>query len=610
MKLSIVHLSLIVSLALLGFCMTNNARAHSMFESLNGAESESDSSAYLQNGPDTESAAKTTTSEVKTTITESKVTTTSSSSSLVDLNDPNAQLSDWFTISSVSFLNTNKYPKTKISSPSKDKQNKDQSLSYERVNTDSPAALAQGAPSANAFWFRVRGNYLYYTQTKEDINVMDAIYIKEVKDDPSLSDISKRTATCINVTDYSSNNWLICATNQDTKKKWLCSLEKYLNQEGSVYCGSPQIATVNLQKDAEPRVETKQVTQPMIIIPMESRHCNNKWDYSNKGIDWECTCKTGLSQSPIDLPNKNEAILKKERPMFQYDVISNIVTEETIDGLYKNDNNKPDWNKLKIRYHNGAIRIYHSNLGKLVSPDGAVFYAEEIVFHTPSEHTINGVQYDLEMQVIHYGRSVGDIARQAVVSFLFKNKPGVYNKFLDSIDIFNLPNPHENYSTIENPFYIPNVFYTMDDDDASAMPPFSFYTYEGSLTKPPCSERTTHYVAADPIPLSSTVIRMFKEALRKPDLKSEKDEKYIVPSEDGEIENNRQVQPLNSRPVSIFDHVKFGCVTFPKKKKLLQPAGHYEKATRKATEYIFVNGSKPSNLPGAFVVSEQEAKGI
>ena len=50
-------------------------------------------------------------------------------------------------------------------------------------------------------------------------------------------------------------------------------------------------------------------------------------------------------------------------------------------------------------------------MGKIVTLDGAIYVAEEIVFHTPSEHTIQGKRFPLEVQIIHYGQSKGDIAK-------------------------------------------------------------------------------------------------------------------------------------------------------------------------------------------------------
>ena len=81
--------------------------------------------------------------------------------------------------------------------------------------------------------------------------------------------------------------------------------------------------------------------------------------------------------------------------------------------------------------------------GKSVTMDGGVFHAQEISFHTPSEHTINGEQFPMEMQIKHVGKTIGDTAKHLILSFVFKKSPGIYNKFLEAVDFFNLPNPIE-----------------------------------------------------------------------------------------------------------------------------------------------------------------------
>ncbi len=136
------------------------------------------------------------------------------------------------------------------------------------------------------------------------------------------------------------------------------------------------------------------------------------------------------------------------------------------------------------------------------------------------------------------------------------------------------------------------------------MKPFSFYTYQGSLTAPPCTQRTIHYVASKPIPLGTTALQLFEEAIRMPDLIDTRGNVIIskvLP------QNNRSIQPLNGRAVFYYDHVKY-CGPDPVKEKV-KPKGHYEKKINKMVDYFYVNGVNPSGLPGAFVVSEKEALG-
>ena len=44
------------------------------------------------------------------------------------------------------------------------------------------------------------------------------------------------------------------------------------------------------------------VKQPILIIPIPSPYCNERWNYQSHGSNWECKCSEGQNQSPIDLP--------------------------------------------------------------------------------------------------------------------------------------------------------------------------------------------------------------------------------------------------------------------------------------------------------------------
>ncbi len=136
------------------------------------------------------------------------------------------------------------------------------------------------------------------------------------------------------------------------------------------------------------------------------------------------------------------------------------------------------------------------------------------------------------------------------------------------------------------------------------MKSFSFYSYEGSLTTPPCTERTTHIVVADPIPLSSTVIALFEEALKKPE-----EVEFDSLIENSEIiENNREIQSINDREIYVYDHWKFGADDVKSEKK--KDDGHYEKRLIDVDDYIFINSEKPSAVPVVAAVAEQEIKKI
>ncbi len=260
----------------------------------------------------------------------------------------------------------------------------------------------------------------------------------------------------------------------------------------------------------------------------------------------------------------------------------------------------------------------HPKFGKVVTMDGAVYYAEEIIFHTPSEHTLDGKKYDMEVQIIHYGQTQGDIAKQIILSFLFEKTAGAINPFLEDFNYFDLPNPTSTIRDIDQTIFIPKILQTNydyvnpsdsktnnveKDSDFISMNPFSFFTYQGSITFPPCTEDTIMYVASEPLKIGTTALQLFQEALRIPDLM---DAKGNVIVSDWVPKSARKTQPLNGRPVWHYDHTKY-CAPEPRRK--VEPVGHYEKMRKAIVHYFYVSGNDPSGMPNAYVVSEDEAMG-
>ncbi len=267
------------------------------------------------------------------------------------------------------------------------------------------------------------------------------------------------------------------------------------------------------------------------------------------------------------------------------------------------DGNVRETENLKFRLTDNLLKI-KANFGKTVTPDGSVYSAGELLIHTPSEHKIDGKTYDMEIQILHSGKSIGDIGRNLILSFLFEKRPGVYNKFIDDLDFFNLPSHISPVVDIIHPLNIAKLFYDSDETENPVMKKFSFYSYQGSLTAPPCSEDTIIFVASKPIELSSTALHLFQEALRKPDLKDEKGNIIVT---DWIPISNRNVQPINGRPVFHFNHETLCGPDKPKKSKDIIDEGHFEKIDKVATKYFYVPEKNPSGVPNSFVVSENEA---
>jgi carbonic anhydrase len=448
------------------------------------------------------------------------------------------------------------------------------------------------------FYFRINKNYFYFTPSKESSSIVFFLKNDMIRSAANLNDED----FCMEIKTYpmggiNDPSFKICSTSQQAVNELSCYVNKAMKgEDGFEVCKKKLDLDLTVKA---PKIVKRKINQPYIVIPLAQRMCNQNWNYYKNGVDWECLCKEGKEQSPIDLPKPNQAIKSIIKPFFQYD--------------YFNDKDT----KLKIEHFNNALNIQANTellkirgFGKVVTHDGTVYYATDIRFHTPSEHTIDGVRFPLEVSIIHDAKTKGDYGKKVIVSFLFVAKPGVYNKFIDSIEFFNLPNPFDKIRTLHNKLFIPDILSNIDEDSNVIMKNFSFYTYQGSITHPPCNENVIHYVASNPIEESVTAIDLFKEALRYPDFEDQSGN--VVTAKDVPLTNYREVQPLNGRSVFYFDSTMFDTPSFSNSKEdkyNVKKNGHFEKQETEVTDYIYVEGSNVSSVPGAIVVSEEEANG-
>jgi hypothetical protein len=55
-------------------------------------------------------------------------------------------------------------------------------------------------------------------------------------------------------------------------------------------------------KPPEPEIEKEKIVkEPILLIPLPSPRCNEKWNYALHGDDWNCACAEGLS--PVEIRN-------------------------------------------------------------------------------------------------------------------------------------------------------------------------------------------------------------------------------------------------------------------------------------------------------------------
>ena len=233
------------------------------------------------------------------------------------------------------------------------------------------------------------------------------------------------------------------------------------------------------------------------------------WDYGGEHgpASWGelcpefAACKSGHAQSPIDLTGVPEigapALITNYVP-----AALQIVHHEHVADIVNNGHS------VQVDYPESAELAVGDRRYKLL----------QFHFHSPSEHSVNGRSYPLEMHLVHKA----DDGKLAVIGVLFEEGPE--NEILAPL-FDHLPTER-------------GVRYHYDhvkvDVDALLPANRTAYRYEGSLTTPPCSEGVAWFVLANTMSLSPRQIEEFRAVMHG---------------------NNRPTQALHERSI-VLDGVQ------------------------------------------------------
>ncbi len=216
-------------------------------------------------------------------------------------------------------------------------------------------------------------------------------------------------------------------------------------------------------------------------------------------------CAEGKHQSPIDLVNP----IPVELPPIPYNYYPT---------------------SMNIRNTGHTIEVACPE-GSWIEVDGTRYQLLQFHFHAPSEHTVAGKSFDMEVHFVHKSED----GMLAVVGLLIKR--GRHNSAFDPIwshlpavpsEAQRIENVAEDGSLIINPRFM----FSPNDQVEDVAPSLfgNYYRYDGSLTTPPCSEDVKWIVLITPIEMSEAQITAFKAIIH---------------------DNNRPVQPLNGRKLFV-----------------------------------------------------------
>ncbi|WP_206057755.1 carbonic anhydrase [Nissabacter sp. SGAir0207] len=197
-------------------------------------------------------------------------------------------------------------------------------------------------------------------------------------------------------------------------------------------------------------------------------------------------CEYGKNQSPIDI---HDALKAHPRPL---KVSYPKAPESMVNNGHTLQISVPEGNKVTL--------------------DGEAFRLQQFHFHAPSENTLNGESFPMEMHLVHKDAD----GEMAVVAVMFKL--GKANPVLEAL-WQQMP------QQVDQPVALTKAL------DLNGLLPHSLthYRFSGSLTTPPCSEGVRWLVLKQPQTLSEAQLEKFKQLMHH--------------------NNNRPVQPLHGRVV-------------------------------------------------------------
>jgi carbonic anhydrase len=151
---------------------------------------------------------------------------------------------------------------------------------------------------------------------------------------------------------------------------------------------------------------------------------------------------------------------------------------------------------FKIENNGHTIEIAPSDYSNYIIIDDSKFILQQIHFHLPGEHTVDGKSFDMEAHLVHKNAE-GAVAVVGILIAQGRENPALKETF------GKLP---KTITSEEDLMETPESFNPEDLLPAEK----AMYRYDGSLTTPPCTEGVKWSVFARTIELSEAQINAFK----------------------------------------------------------------------------------------------------
>jgi carbonic anhydrase len=210
------------------------------------------------------------------------------------------------------------------------------------------------------------------------------------------------------------------------------------------------------------------------------------YDELNGPLDWHGLsdgnklCATGKNQSPVNIYSGS------------FNKVSGSSFNFTIDSA-------PDGVELENTGHN--VQVYAEGSAEV---DGGSYQLAQYHFHTPSEHRIDTEYYPMEVHFVFQNEA----EELAVIGFMIEvasSTDSTSNVIVASLKNVNeVPNGGDDTTT-------PALNFSGLEDHISNS---DVFTYDGSLTTPPCDEGVIFNIVAQPIYIDVATFRSVKKVVK------------------------------------------------------------------------------------------------
>lgn len=294
-----------------------------------------------------------------------------------------------------------------------------------------------------------------------------------------------------------------------------------------------------------PKVTNRLRRQASSLIAHRHKSKEPSWGYGDAGgTGWanagyaKCAMK---DQSPVDLSKIQPAAEPNgQKLFFRYRPYTRAIP------LF-NDGRLIAWTAQEWR----SEEIGHIGLGTEY-PHGLTEYYSlfQVVIHTPSEHTYNGVRVPLELQLYHRKMDLIDGAPKALAEGEAVVAIGFYesehdNEVLAALGSHGAPMDTGQEVLANNNgdgLDFSSLFKKDANDGGGAGETVAFLEYTGSMTTPPCDTGVRWFVRPDALPASHEVLEKFRAAADA-----------VAGARDAGAGNARRLQDSGGRSVFLFE---------------------------------------------------------